>query len=882
MNVEETDYLAHYGILRRSGRYPWGSGGHNETARSKHFLDHVDGLKQKGYSEKQIAEGFGMSINALRASYSIGTNQQRQANIAIVQRLKDKGYSPTAISQRLGIPGSTVRSYLAPGAADKAGILENTTNMLRNQVAEKTYLDVGRGNEAYLNVSSTRLDTAVEALKMEGYELHEVKTPQVSGHFTNRKVLTPPGTTKAEVYQNQHLIQQIRTISNEGGRAYGEIQPPIIINPKRVQVIYGPDGGAKADGMIYIRPKVDDVSIGGAKYAQVRVAVGDNHYLKGMAMYKEDLPDGVDIQFNTSKKSTGNKLDAMKANKDEKSYVEGGPHVLLKSVRYQILADAGTPKERVTSSMNIVDEEGAWQKWSKNMSSQMLSKQQPILAKSQLNMTYENRQADYDNIIKLTNNTVKKKLLEDFANATDSAAVHMKAAALPRTGNRIILPLSSVKPTEIYAPGFIHGEKVVLIRHPHGGVFEIPELIVNNNNREGKNLLGQARDAVGIHHTVASHLSGADFDGDTVLVIPNNAMRVRHSKALDELKNFDPRSSYPAVEGMTKMTNTQREMGEISNLITDMSLRNASHAELTQAIKHSMVVIDAEKHNLNYKLSFNDNGIKNLKKKYQPAGGAATLISRAKSPVYQPQTRLARKSEGGRLDLDTGAIRTVPTGRKKLSGEPRLEKKKKLAVTADARELISDFNTPMERIYATHSNKLKGLANKARLTEFNTPAPKMSSSAAKVYAPQVESLNHKLKLVRQNAPLERQANDMAAANVRMRKEDYPDMDEETERKIGYQALIQARIRTGAQKYDIKFDDAEWDAIQAGAISHSKLTEILQHADMENVRQHATPKAPLKMTAAKMTVARQRVAAGYPLEQIAEDLGVSMSTLERAL
>jgi predicted transcriptional regulator len=889
--VEEGEYLAHYGVLRRSGRYPWGSGGHNETARSKHFLDYVADLKRQGLTESQIAQGFAMgptetlSINELRASVSIASNQQKAAKIALFTRLKDKGYSTTAIAKRTGEAESVVRSYLAPGAAERVSKLTNTANQLRDRVDEVGLVDIGRGNENYLGVSSTRLDTAVAMLKQEGYEVHHVPGPQVTGaHTTNMKVLAPPGTTRSYVYNNMDKIQQVKSFSDDGGETFGHIREPIAINPKRVEVIYKEHGGSEKDGMIYVRPGVEDVSIGGSKYAQVRVAVGKDHYLKGMAMYKDDLPPGVDVQFHTAKSDKGDKLSAMKKNSDEETYSEGGPHVLLKSVKRQILADPGTPKERVTSAMNIVNEEGIWTTWSKDMSSQMLSKQKPILAKSQLNMTYERSQQEFDNINRLTNATVKKKLLDDFASAVDSDAVDLQASALPRTSQHVILPLSKIKATEIYAPQYKHGEKVVLIRHPHGGVFEIPELVVNNNNPEGKRLLGQSRDAVGIHHEVAKHLSGADFDGDTVLVIPNNAQRVKHSKALDGLKDFDPREAYPGYPGMKPMTKLgkQKEMGSVSNLITDMSLRDASHAELAQAIRHSMVVIDAEKHNLNHKQSYIDNGIKNLKKKYQ-SGGASTIVSRATSPTYLPERKPRTRGKGGPIDLETGELKFEPTNRRRASGKPVIVRFDKLAVTSDARELMSTpIGTPMERIYAGHSNKLKALANKARLTSERTPNPKMSSSARKVYAPQVKSLKDKLDLVERNAPLERQAQLIASANMKMRKEANPNMDEATEKKLSYQSLVQARIRTGASKLDIEFTDHEWEAVQHGAISHSMLNDILQHANMKNVREHATPKTPLKMTPIKTIRARQMIADGYTLEQVAKDLGVSVTTLETAV
>ena len=885
MKFDETDHLSHYGILRRSGRYPWGSGGYNETQRSKHFLDYVEDLKKQGLSESVIAQGFGMSIKALRASKSVASNQQRQANVVLAQRLKDKGWSNTAIAKRMNVSDNTVKSYLAPGAKDKADVLTSTSNALKSHIKKDVYLDVGKGVEIHMGVSRTRLDTAIEMLKMEGYELISLRSPQATTGFnTNQKVLAMPGTTWAEAHHNRDRIVQITKFSDDGGRTYGSLHEPLSIDKKRVDVVYGPDGGDKADGMIYVRPNVSDVSIGGAKYAQVRVAVGKDHFLKGMAMYKDDLPPGVDVQFYTNKKDSGNKLDAMKKNTEDPAYLEGGPHPMMKSVKRQILADPDTPNEHVTSAMNIVNEEGNWEDWADNLSSQMLSKQSPVLAKTQLKMTYDARQNQFDELSKLTNPTVRKKMLMDFADATDASAVHLEAAALPHIGNHVILPVSSMKSTEIYAPNYNQGQKVVLIRHPHAGVFEIPELIVNNNNREAKRLLGQSRDAVGINHEVAQWLSGADFDGDTVLVIPNDKELIRHSRPLDELKNFDPRSSYPSYPGMKPIGNMQHEMGMISNLITDMSLKKAPHADLARAVKHSMVVIDSEKHNLDHKLSYNDNGIKQLKQKYQAGGGASSLISRAGAETRIPQRKPRLRSHGGPIDTKTGALRYEPTGRIGYkSGKPVTEKVKRLSVTDNARDLMSTRSgTPMERIYADHSNKLKSLANQARLLSINTPNHKQSSSAKKAYAHQVASLDSKLEVAERNAPLERQAQLIAGATVKARREANPNMDEATEKKIRYQALSQARVRTGASKIKVVVEPEEWNAIQAGAISHSKLTRILNNADMNSIRSLATPKTERLMTPIKTQRARQMIADGYSEAQVAAHLGVSLTTLTNAL
>jgi transposase len=882
--LSEEEYLAHYGTPRHSGRYPWGSSGWGDASpdetntRNKTFSQYVKDLREKGISEPMIAQGMGMSTTQLRAKISIEKNQQRQSDIAMAQRLKDKGYSTNGIAKRMGQPESTIRNYLKDGEAAKADILTSTAGMLKSQVDQKGFIDVGKGVENYLGVSSTRLDTAVAMLQEQGYEVHAVNVRQIAtGKDTRMKVLGPPGSTQREVWQNPDKIRQITNYSEDGGKSYTKTNPPVSINPKRVDVVYKEQGGSKADGVIYVRPGVSDVALGGVNYAQVRVKVGDGHYLKGMALYKDGLPNGVDLQFHTSKSDTGNKLDTMKELKPD-------PDLPFGSIVRQIVDKPGSPNAKVTSVMNIVNDEGDWEKWSRTLSSQMLSKQSPMLAKSQLDMTYEQRQNDYENIKNLTNSTVRKRLLNDFADATDSASVNLKAAAMPGQAVKVLLPVSSLPVTQIYAPTYKNGDRVVLIRHPHGGTFEIPELTVNNNHAESRRLLGDARVAIGINHEVAKHLSGADFDGDTVLVIPNRSGKIQTTPALESLKNFNPHTEYPAYSGMKPMRNTQTEMGIISNLITDMTIKGASHEKIAKAIKHSMVVIDAEKHNLNYKLSYNDNGIKGLKEEYQrqPDGssGAATLISRAGAEVRVPEFKPRSQKTGGPVSKTTGEKVYEPTGRVHWkSGKPITTITKRLAITPDARVLSS--GTTVELYYAQHSNKLKSLANDARLTAIKTPSSKYIPSAKRAYHSEVASLDSKLALAKSNAPLERQAQLIANSVVKAKKNYDPTMDSKTETKIKYQALEEARRRTGANKKKIVVTDKEWEAIQAGAISDSKLSEILTHANMDVIREHATPKDQVLMTHAKTNRANAMLASGYTRAEVAAALGVSLSTLDRS-
>lgn len=917
MEMTEEDYLIHYGILRRSGRYPWGSGG-NQSKRNKSFLDIIDGMRKEGMSDPEIARMFStddvpFTTTMLRAARSIARNEQKQQQINEAQRLLDKGMSKSAIGRQMEINESSVRALLEPGAKDKADILEATSDMLKRQVEEKSFVDVGTdvyrdlpiGDNpgAPLGISSTKFDTAVARLQEEGYTYHtNIQIKQVgTGNFTNVKVLAKPGVTRREVVENLNNIRQISERSDDGGRTFdGGFRTPIAISPSRVGVRYAEDGGGEADGMIYIRRGPDDISLGGKNYAQVRVAVGDKHYLKGMAVYKDDLPVGVDLVFNTNKKDTGNKLDALKKQSDD-------PDIPFGAIVRQLKDDDGN----VTSAMNIVNEEGDWDSWSRNLPTQFLSKQSPALAKTQLDLTYDRRLKELDEISALTNPVVRKKLLEAYADGADSASVHLKAAAMPKQATKVLIPVKSIKEHEVYAPAFADGTRLALVRFPHGGTFEIPQVTVNNKNREAKKTLGSdIVDAIGIHYKVAERLSGADFDGDTVIAIPNNRADVQSTPGLSGLKGFDPRSSYKAYDGMRTVdggnynTRTkevdyngkkpneggmQQQMGDISNLVTDMTLRGATTSELARAVRHSMVVIDSEKHVLDYKSSAKDNGIPALKQKYQGKtnAGASTLISRAKSQQHVNARRPRRAAEGGPIDKATGRKVFVETGEtyvnRKGTVVPVTKRSRKLDEATDAHALVSEgTGTRIERVYADYSNNVKGLANRARKEMVSIETVPASPSAKKVYSNEVSSLNSKLNVAKKNAPRERRAQVYANGVVAQKKAANPHLDKKDIKKLESQALAQGRVRAGAKKNRIEITQSEWQAIQASAISKNKLEQILNNTDIDVVRKLATPKPKVLMTSSKTARAQAMLAQGKTQAEVAAALGVSLTTLKDSL
>ena len=887
--------LAHYGVKRKSGRYPWGSG-KDPHQHSGDLLSTIKDLKAKGLSETEIAKGLGMTTTQLRAQKSIAKNEKRKADVAMVARLKEKGMSNTAIGRRMGINESSVRALLDPTLKERAGSTEALAKELKKQVGKDGLLDVGLGVEVNMGVTSTKMKTATAMLEAEGYHVHKVKVQQqTTGKFTEMKVLVPPGMDYKTVLAKRGEIKAPGVNIEDRGRTVYGIEKPTAVSSKRLKVRYGNEGGSDMDGVIELRRNVKDLSLGGSNYAQVRISIDGTHFLKGMAMYSDDLPKGYDIRFNTNKKPTGNKLDALKPMKDDPANPFGA--VIRRQMHYE------SNGKKKLSAINIVNDEGTWGDWSKTLSSQFLSKQPVSLAKQQLKAARDKRKAEFEEIMALTNPSVKKKLLQSFADSVDSDAVDLKAASLPRQASQVILPVPKMKTTEVYAPNFKHGEKVVLVRHPHGGRFEIPELTVNNKNPHARKTIGtKVKDAIGIHPKVAERLSGADFDGDSVLVIPNNSGKVKTSPALKGLNGFDPKTMYPEYPGMKLMTSkqTQLKMGEVSNLITDMTIKGATQSEIARAVRHSMVVIDAEKHHLNYKQSEIDNGIAALKKKYQGRAnaGAATLISRASSKVYVPDRKPRSASKGGGIDQKTGQKVWEETGKtynKPVFGEDgetivgwktekSILKSKKLAETNDAFSLVSKDGSTIETVYANHSNELKAMANEARKATLAIPSVRKNPQAAKTYAPEVKSLKAKVNEALRNKPRERQAQVLADAVVRAKKQADPTLAKDKERlkKVRRQALAEARSRTGAGKKPFSITPQEWRAIQEGAVSQAALNKVLELADESVVRELATPRAQPKISSSMVSRAKAMSSRGKTAAEIAEALGISTTSVHRAL
>ncbi|MEG0239458.1 MAG: helix-turn-helix domain-containing protein [Anaerorhabdus sp.] len=850
--------LKHYGVKRRSGRYPWGSG--EDPQRSKDLLGKIDDLKAKGLSEKEIVSELGMtSTSELRSSISWANNTRKAILQDSIVSRSERGLSNTAIAKELGVSEASVRNYLKNKDIVQDKQLNNITDVLKDNVGKTEYLDVGVGVERQMGISRSKLKAAVSKLKEEGYYEHDIYVKRLTdpSKYTTVRVLTKEPNLEL-VKKNSDKIRPVESWTDDGGRTFQNLKPVEHLDWDRVDILYGDKGGSAKDGVIELRRGVKDLDLGDSKYAQVRIAVGKDKYLKGMAMYSDDIPAGKDILFNTNKKSNTPKekvLKEMKKRSDGKIN-DDNPF--------------GATINRQKGALNIVNEEGDWGAWKSSLSSQFLSKQPKALVKDRLDATFNKVKTDFDDIMKLNNPVVKKHLLDAYANELDSKSKHLKAQGLPRTKGHVILPFPGMRSNEVYAPNYKDGERVVLVRYPHGGIFEIPELTVNNRG-PAKKSIGNAIDAIGIHPSVASKLSGADFDGDTVYVIPNNKKQIKVSRSLKELKDFDP-NSYQVDHATITPRRKQTLMGVVSNLITDMTIKGASQGELARAVKHSMVVIDSEKHNLDHKRSAAENGIGALQKKYQThispvtgkkSVGASTLISTSKRDVTVGGTKETY------VDPKTGKKKTRLIGGKKVALVDMVD---------DVRKLTS--GTAIENEYATYVNKVKSMSNKAKKTAMSIPGIKKNKQAAVTYKKEVDSLDAKLNKALLNAPRERQAQ-LLASNTYYKNLTY-DMSPDQKKKLKAQAIAAARTKVGAQRSEVVVTSAEWKAIQSGAVSNNRLTQILQNADMDKIKQLATPKPKLKMNSAKTQRVKNLLDKGYTFAEVANDLGVSVSTIRDAI
>ena len=705
---------------RGSGRYPFGSG-NRPHQHSWDLKDRYYKLKALGMSEKDIAAAMGYTkkewdkekqewvegghIAKLRAEKEIAianVNADKYEEVMWYYNHIDpktgKPYKRAEIARIMGINESSVRSIENTKSAVEDNQLFRAAEQLKSISEEKGFLDISKGAELTLGVSPDRMNSVVEVLKNEGYSVQNINIPQASNpnRYTTMTVLCPPGM-EGQAFKHRFDIKSVEDISGIDNVATQKgWQEPVPVKLDRVKILYDENGGSAKDGMIEIRAKLDakgnpipaceDLSLGNARYGQVRIAVDCGkdgiRYIKGMAVYNPDLPEGKDILVNSNKSIDDGVKKALK------DYDAGSPNpfgatvvqTYIKDKDGKEVIDPKTGKPKLSSIQFVgsptddnhdMHVEGSWGDWSRNLPAQFLAKQSLPLVKQQLKLKTLDYESQYKDILSMDNVTVKKKLLIDYADACDGAAVDLKAAPLPGQGVHVIMQSNTLKDNEIFAPNFPNGTMVALVRFPHTGPFEIPVATVNNNDKESIRQIGKnAKDAICITNAAANKLSGADFDGDTCIVIPmtrknkeggfDKIVNIKSMDALPGLKDFNPTAEYGEKRYPNtkyhKMTAKEKgiEMGVVSNMITDMYAKGCEDFDhLERAVKYSMVVIDAEKHKLNYRQAYKDYGIEELKDIYQHnsdgSHGASSLLSRSKSTKEVPI-----RSERYLIDPETG------------------------------------------------------------------------------------------------------------------------------------------------------------------------------------------------------------------------------------
>lgn len=876
--MQEDDVLQHYGVKRRSGRYPWGSG---EDGMQRNPSDvekavaKYDELRAKGMPDVDIAAKLGTTTTKMRTDRTLAKAERDQRNAEGVNVMLKRGMKVPEIADAMGLSESSVRNWIGkdPNTVNSKRQIDKTAEALGDAVKRSTYVDIGTGVERQLGISKQKLKAVTDQMVESGdYEIRKIWVEQLtnpSAGNTTVKVLVPKGTTQADVLKNKDKIRPVDfNLADGDATQLNMLQVPKSVDWNRLKIRYaipegepghmGPEDGQSRDGTMELRPGALDLDMGNSKYAQVRIAVGGTHYLKGMALYGDpkDFPKGVDIIFNTNKgknKSPEEVLKPIAKSDDEDPAIKlkgsnpfgasiNRQNVLLDSKGQPVTTIHNGKKTFENGALNILQEEGAWGDWSKSLSAQFLSKQSPIVVSEMLKKTLASVDKEYDEIMKVTNPVVRQKLLDSYRSDLEAKQVHLQSITPKGFGAHVILPVPTMKENEVYAPNYPNGSKVILVRYPHGGTFEIPELIVNNRG-PGKKVVGPtAPDAIGIHPKVAAKLSGADFDGDTAYVIPNNSGKFKSRASLPGLANFDPNKyeGVPSRPGYYKDEASGKEyklitpklkgleMGKVSNLITDMTLRGATDSELTRAVKHSMVVIDAEKHHLDYKRSAEDNAIDALKKKYQlhvdnidyskltqVNPGYQAQVDKLRGKLMDPSTSLKDKAKiqkqidakmlkvidpaeikaPGRIGEGAATIvsrhsNKVTTGGKpititkviapgekgnmrgledKVTTEFVIRNRKKSYITNmidDAKVYLDDNSDIREKHYANYVNDLKDRVKKVDIEMSKYKIPKIDKKAALIYQNEVKSLSKKLNESMLNAPKERLAQVLATTNYR--------------------------------------------------------------------------------------------------------------------
>ena len=129
--ASDEEILEHYGIKRRSGRYPWGSG-EDPYQHSGDFLSRVEDLRKSGMSEAEIAKSLDLTTTELRAYKAIAKNERRALQVARAKSLREDGLSLNEIAAKMGFNNdSSVRSLLNEASEKNMNQAQKTAEYLK-------------------------------------------------------------------------------------------------------------------------------------------------------------------------------------------------------------------------------------------------------------------------------------------------------------------------------------------------------------------------------------------------------------------------------------------------------------------------------------------------------------------------------------------------------------------------------------------------------------------------------------------------------------------------------------------------------------------------------------------------------------------------------
>lgn len=139
------DYLMHYGMPRRSGRYPWGSGEDPYQHGSGDFLGRIEELKKTGWQEtpENIMKEFGLTTTQYRNEKAICKNERRALQVATAKSLSQDGLGATEIARKMSemygrdFNESTIRSFLNEKSEKNMNRARETADFLKEKVNEK-------------------------------------------------------------------------------------------------------------------------------------------------------------------------------------------------------------------------------------------------------------------------------------------------------------------------------------------------------------------------------------------------------------------------------------------------------------------------------------------------------------------------------------------------------------------------------------------------------------------------------------------------------------------------------------------------------------------------------------------------------------------------